>query len=235
MIPDPLHPDTRLLLVSAVYFKGGWENEFEINGTRDEPFYADGGRSQVPLMRDQQGLRHMRGSGYQAVELNYRDSYLSMLVLLPDRRDGLKELEDALTVSLLNQTTRQMELTPVKLSLPRFKFSWGTVDLCSDLDSLGMREAFDRSRADFSGINGHVPPSQDALFIAHVLHQAFVDVNETGTEAAAATAVGMAPRLARSPRPIAVFRADHPFLFALRDRSTDMILFLGRVADPAQT
>jgi serine protease inhibitor len=231
-----LHADTRLILVSAVYCKGAWEIEFAADNTRDQPFYLEnGGTSQVALMGYQKPIWHMQGNGYQAVDLKYRNSDLSMLVLLPDRRDGLRELEEALTVQLLNECTSQMEFTPVILSLPRFKFTWGNVDLSADLAALGMPLAFDQSRADFSGINGHELPSPKALFIAHVLHKAFVEVNEKGTEAAAATAVEMR-RIGRAlgsrPRPIPIFRADHPFLFALRDGGSGTILFVGRVEDP---
>lgn len=126
----------------------------------------------------------------------------------------------------------------VKLYLARFKISWGLVDLRQQLIALGMKAAFDRTRANFSGINGLEPPHEDALFISAVFHQAFVEVNEEGTEAAAATAVVMTRVMAAPnylPPPIPIFRADHPFLFAVRERRSGAILFLGRVANPRQT
>jgi serpin B len=220
-----------------VYFKGVWEVEFRAEDTCDEAFYSsNGGTSPVPLMGYQKPIWHMQGRGFQAVDLKYRKSNLSMLVLLPDRKDGLRELEEALTVPLLNECTSRMEFTPVTLSLPRFKFTWGNVDLSEDLAALGMPLAFDRNCADFSGINGHEPPAVEALFISHVLHKAFVEVNENGTEAAAATAVEfrkMGRALWAQPRPIPIFRADHPFVFALRDGGSGPILFIGRVEDPS--
>ena len=130
-----------------------------------------------------------------------------------------------------------MNVRPIELFLPRFKMIWGTVDMCACLKALGMTLAFDRSQADLSGVNGRQAPSQEALFISRVLHEAFVEVNEEGTEAAAATAMemtlGMAVSLSNLPA-VPVFRADHPFLFAVRDRKSGTILFLGRVADPTR-
>ena len=115
--------------------------------------------------------------------------------------------------------------------------TWGATDLGAALCALGMPLAFTRSQADFSGINGHEPPHEDSLFISAVFHKAFVETNEEGTEAAAATAVAMAPTSARyrsKPPPVPIFRADHPFLFAIRDRASGAFLFLGRMADPTR-
>jgi len=128
-----------------------------------------------------------------------------------------------------------MNVRPIELFLPRFKMIWGTVDMCACLKALGMTLAFDRSQADLSGVNGRQAPSQEALFISRVLHKAFVEVNEEGTEAAAATAINMTLGMAVSlSNRVPVFRADHPFLFAVRDRKSGTILFLGRVADPTR-
>lgn len=134
---------------------------------------------------------------------------------------------------MLHDCVAQMHTREVKLFLPRFKITWGTVNVRDQLTALGMPLAFTRSRADFSGINGHKPPHEDSLFISGVFHKTFVEVNEEGTEAAAASAADMG-RLgaALRPPPIPVFRADHPFLFTIRDRKKGSILFLGRTADP---
>jgi serpin B len=122
----------------------------------------------------------------------------------------------------------------VELFLPRFKITWGTVNVSDHLTALGMPLAFDRLQANFSGINGHEPPHEDSLFISSVFHKAFVETNEEGTEAAAATAV-TTPRASRPwPPSVPIYRADHPFLFAIRDRRTGAILFLGRMADPTR-
>jgi serpin B len=138
---------------------------------------------------------------------------------------------------MLHDCVAQMTCREVKLYLPRFKNTWGAVDLKDLFVSLGMTLAFDPFQADFSGINGCPPPREDALFIAAVFHQASVEVNEEGTEAAAATAVAMPPAWAtprRKPPPVPIFRADHPFLFAIRDRGSGAVLFLGRTTDPTR-
>jgi serpin B len=138
---------------------------------------------------------------------------------------------------MLHDCVAQMSRREVELFLPRFKVTWGTVNLSGQLTALGMTLAFNQSRADFSGINGHEPPSDDSLFISAVFHKAFVEVNEEGTEAAAATAVSMILTMAlrpSEPPPVPIFRADHPFLFAIRDRKSGAILFLGRITDPTR-
>jgi len=235
--PDGLDPDTRLVLVNAVYFKGMWVLQFRKAATRSEPFHLEGGgRVQAPLMYQEEEARYLEAGGYQAVDLDYRGGEVSMLVLLPDREDGLRALEETLSAPMLRDCAARMGVRTVKLFLPRFRVTWGTVDLCASLKGLGMPLAFERFRADFSGINGHPPPHQESLFIFAVFHKAFVEVNEEGTEAAAATAVVMmeAGGPPPEPPPVPVFRADHPFLFAIRDRRSGAILFLGRIADPTR-
>jgi serpin B len=229
-----LSAETRLVLVNAVYFKGMWVLQFRRGATREEPFRLEGGGTvQAPLMHQHEKIRYLQATGYQAVELVYRAGDLSMLVLLPDRKDGLRDLEKTLSARLFHDCVAQMDVREVKLFLPRFKITWGTLNLGEQLTALGMSLAFTRSQADFSGINGHEPPDDDSLFISGVFHKAFVEVNEEGTEAAAATAVSMAPAAALRPsNPPPLFRADHPFLFAIRDRKSGAILFLGRIADP---
>ena len=159
-----------------------------------------------------------------------------MLVLLPDKKDGLRDLEARLSARMLHDFMTKMLVREVKLFLPRFRMTWEPVGLRTELCALGMPLAFTRFQADFSGINGHEPPHEDSLFISSLFHKAFVEVNEEGTEAAAATAVGMdmLSALPSKPPPVPVFRADHPFLFAIRDRKSSAILFLGRVADPTR-
>jgi serpin B len=158
-------------------------------------------------------------------------------VLLPDRKDGLRDLEKTISGRMLRDCVAQMGTREVELFLPRFKITWGTVNVRDQLTALGMPLAFTRLQANFSGINGHEPPHEDSLFISAVFHKAFVETNEEGTEAAAATAVAMPPTAAlrpSKPPPVPIFRADHPFLFAIRDRKSGTILFLGRMADPTR-
>ena len=233
-----LDADTRLVLVNAVYFKGTWVQPFREAVTRDEPFHLEGGgKVQAPLMHQHEGVRYLQARGYQAVDLIYRGGDLSLLVLLPDRKEGLRDLEQALSARMLQDCVAQMRTREVKLFLPRFKITWGTVNVRDQLTVLGMPRAFTRFQANFSGINGHEPPHADSLFISAVFHKAFVEVNEEGTEAAAATAVGMPDMMAlrpSKPPPVPIFRADHPFLFAIHDRKSGAILFLGRMTDPTR-
>ena len=235
-----LDAETRLVLVNAVYFKGMWVLQFKTTATRDEPFYLeDGGKVRVPLMHQQPDrVRYLQASGYQAVDLIYMGGDLSMLVLLPDRRDGLRDIEKRLSTRLLHDCVSEMGIREVKLFLPRFKVTWGSIDMSDHLTALGMPSAFTRFQADFSGINGYEPPAEESLFLSAVFHKAFVEVHEEGTEAAAATAaVAMRQGSAMSPHkppPIPIFRADHPFLFAIRDRKSGALLFLGRMTDPSR-
>jgi serpin B len=230
--------ETRLVLVNAIYFKGAWLLQFRSAATRDERFFLqDGGTVQAPLMHQHEHVRYRQAAGFQAVDLAYRGNDLSMLVLLPDRRNGLRDLENTLSARMLQDCVMQMGYREVELFVPRFKITWGTANIRSQLTALGMTLPFDRSQADFCGINGRQPANEEALFISAVLHKAFVEVNEEGTEAAAATAgAGPATSAGRrsKPPPVPVFRADHPFLFAIRDRRSGAFLFLGRMADPTR-
>ena len=229
--PGSLSVETRLVVANAVYFKGKWQSPFSQKATREGPFTRnDGTTVRVPLMSRNGLVRYADAPTYQGVELDYEGSDVSMLVVLPRRSDGLGDLERMLSTATLDDCARALRPRLVSIVLPRFHVSWGTVDVGPRLVELGMTDAFDRGRADFSAINGRVPPDEHALFISAVLHKAFVDVNEEGTEAAAATAVVMRT-LGAADTP-ELFRADHAFLFAIRERKTGTILFLGRVADP---
>ena len=156
-----------------------------------------------------------------------------MVVLLPRKKDGLSALEGSLTVANLEKWIGQLEEQKVTVYLPKFKMTWGTTDLTEALTTLGMADPFSRTKADFSGMDGNKPGGgKDWLYVSQVLHKAFVEVNEEGTEAAAATAITM--RMAGMPHSPPTFRADHPFLFLIRERQTGSILFMGRVADPTR-
>jgi serpin B len=217
---------TRMVLVNAIYFRGAWQKPFAEDATQNDAVFQAGGKQvKAALMNQTEEFSYAEGDGFQAVELPYEGGDLSMVVLLPREKDGLGKLEQSLTAAQLAGCLGKMEPRRVELALPRFKLA-ARFDLGATLQALGMRRAFSPA-ADFSGIS-----TAEQVMISEVIHQAFVDVNEGGTEAAAATAVVL--RLAAPPPPEAVgFRADHPFLFLLRDRRTGSILFLGRVTDPS--
>jgi len=230
--PGSVDATTRMVLLNAVYFNGKWAQPFREDSTQDAPFYLEGGGEvQAPLMYQRGGMRYLQASRFQAVELSYRAGNVSMLVFLPNRRDGLRDLEEALTPSLLRDTVEEMVTQEIDLVLPRFKIAPQGVEVGGPLDTLGMSLAFDSSRADFSGVNGREPAEDGSWFLSHICHKALVETNEVGTEAAASTALWMV--LSISGRP-PVVRADHPFLFAIRDSKSGAILFLGRVADPTR-
>src|SRR5438093_2828623 len=146
----------------------------------EEPCLEGGGTVQAPLMHQHEEVRYLQATGYQAVDLAYQGDDLSMLVLLPDRKDGLRDLERTLSTRMLQDCLAHMRVRDVKLLLPRFKITWGTVNMCDQLTALGMTLAFNGSQADFSGMNGHEPPHEEALFISAVFHKAWVEVNEEG-------------------------------------------------------
>ena len=153
-----------------------------------------------------------------------------MVVVLPKAKDGLATLESQLTPERLAEWRGRLDERQVCVHLPKFKLTWGTTELNLPLRALGMASAFDAETADFSGMDGQL----QWLYVGLVLHKAFVEVNEEGTEAAAATAVVMKARAMRPAAPTE-FRADHPFLFLIQEEETGAILFLGRMVDPTKT
>jgi len=218
--------DTRLVLVNAIYFLGNWQSPFKGKYTRDEPFFTSATKSiEAPLMRNSGRMTYGQNAEAQLVALPYKGRDLSMVVVLPRKRGGLAKLEEGLTHAKLQGWLQAMRSRRVILSLPKFKMTT-QFSLGQTLQSMGMRDAFTPGRADFSGING-----QRNLSITAVVHKAFVEVNERGTEAAAATGVVVGVTSAPVDPP-AQFRADHPFLFLIRHNDTGAILFLGRLANP---
>jgi serpin B len=225
--PGVLDPMTRLVLVNAVYFKGDWRTAFNRDETRPLPFYpADGTTNLVATMTGKVMARHAERDDVHLLELPYRGDRVSMLIAVP-REDDLATLEQSLTPSVLDRWEAALEPPgEIRVFLPTFTMT-ESFSLNELLSTLGMTLPFDETMADFSGMNGRT----NDLYIGAAIHKAFVEVNEEGTEAAAATAVVMVTR-AMMPRPDPVFRADRPFLFLIRDRVTGTVLFMGRVSDP---
>jgi serpin B len=174
-------------------------------------------------MHQSEGMNYAAGDGWQAVELAYEGGRQSMLILLP-AEGQFEAFEASLNAARLDDILNAMEWTTVELALPKFSFE-SEFELNRALAELGMPAAFDAKRADFSGMTG-----ESNLYISDVIHKAFVDVNEEGTEAAAATAVIM--RLESMPIDPVQMQVDHPFIFMIRDNETGSILFTGRVANP---
>jgi serpin B len=213
---------TRLVLVNAIYLKAPWREPFAEAATGPAPFtLADGSAVEVPTMAGKRVRPYADGDGWRAVELAYVGGSLAMTVIVPD---DLAAFEARLNAALIEEIVAGLAPVSVDLTLPTFDLET-KVDLPDVLAAMGMPDAFDPDLADFRGIT-----TEERLFIAAVVHQANIDVDEKGTEAAAATAVVMAGT-SGPPREVSL-RVDRPFLFALRDTDTGAILFLGRVADP---
>jgi serpin B len=224
--PGGVQPLTRLVLTNAIYFNGTWMHQFEKKRTKDAPFTLGPFRTiTVPTMNQTEHFRHADCGTFQMLEMPYKGNELAMAVLLPKQADGLPALEGRLSAAMLAERLRSLKHENVRLYLPRFTMTWRVL-LAGVLKTMGMPLAFNASKADFTAMNGGVEP----LWIDEVIHKAFVDVNEEGTEAAAATAVVMVG--AGRPREPVIFRADHPFLFLIRDTRSGAVLFMGRVVNP---
>jgi serpin B len=259
--PHAVDKFTRLVLANAVYLKAAWAQPFPAAATADAPFYpglasagpggtgpggagpggagpggtgpggtgpggtGPGGPVDVPMMHRTARLGYRRGAGYQAVTLPYAGGLLAMAVVVPD--GPLGPLEETLAAGGVGGLLTGVTPHRVSLALPRFKAA-ASFSLGPSLMSLGVAAAFDRDKADFSGITTAEP-----LAIGAAVHQALIDVDENGTEAAAATAVGMVrPTAVRQEGPPIVVTVDRPFLFAIIDAATGRPLFLGRITNP---
>jgi serpin B len=222
--PGGVDAITTLVLTNAVYFKGTWLTQFDERTTRDATFHGGRGDATVPMMYVKSDFRYFEDDVVQVLEMPYSGEDISMLVVLPRTESmvNLSMVESRMTAETLASWSGNLSEKEVKVYFPRFEMTWGTEDISGHLADLGIIDAFS-SRADFSGMT-----DLRDLFIGPVFHKAFVAVNEEGTEAAAATAVVM-KRLAIEHE--TVFRADHPFLFVIRDNDTGCVLFMGRVAD----
>ena len=227
--PGVLDALTRLILVNAIYFKGNWASQFRKSATKNMPFYLSQKESvSVPMMNQEETFGYAEYENIQILKLPYIGNDLSMLVLLPKKIDSLANLEKSLTANNLERWRNRLYNKEVYVFLPKFKMT-SQFYLGEMLKSMGMTDAFNRNKANFLGMDGN----PNWLYIATVIHKAFVDVNEEGTEAAAATVMATKSCVG-GPRP-PVFRADHPFFFLIQDNTTRSILFIGRVVNPTKS
>ncbi|MCX5667958.1 MAG: serpin family protein [Candidatus Omnitrophica bacterium] len=232
LIPQGVLTDlTRLVLTNAIYFKGKWESVFKKDMTKDAPFnLIDGTTCQAPMMNKTEEFLYGEDADAQVLSMPYQGNDLSMVVILPKEKDGLGRIEKDINIDRVENRLAAsgfLKMEAVIVSIPRFKIT-SEFELADTLGSMGMPNAFSESEADFSGMTG-----KKDLFIGAVIHKAFVDVSEEGTEAAAATAVVMMAMAAPGhPVKEIKFIVDHPFLYIIRDNNSGSILFMGRITNP---
>ncbi len=222
--------NTRLILTNAIYFKADWENAFSAANPIMQPFFMlDGSELDVAMMFQETRFDYAEGNGYQAVKLPYIGDELSMIVIVPDK-GNFKEFESLVEAENISNIISSMRNRDVILTMPKFRSQF---NLTQSLFNIGLTDAFNSDSADFSGMDGNsCPPQEDpCLLISGVLHEAFVLVDEQGTEAAAATAVfgNNMNESAIEPLPPIRLTIDRPFIFLIRDRETGTILFMGRI------
>jgi serpin B len=220
---DDLNCLTKLVLTNAVYFKGQWGIKFDESLTKESDFFVNPNEvRKVPMMHIADGdFKYMQNDVMQMIELPYKDGRMSMLVLLP--KHNIDELEKNLTSDNLNKWTKQLSGEKVELYLPKFKLAL-SYGLIQELQNLGITDAFSEGTANFSKITG-----KPDLYISKVIQDSFIDVNEKGTESAAVTVVVFTMKSIFHEKPD-VFKADHPFIFIIKDNKTDLILFVGKFA-----
>ncbi len=219
---DKLDPNTVMLLINAIYFKGQWKSQFDAAKTVQGSFYNPGGQAeQVPMMKQTSDYKIYKGEGFTLAELPYGQGNFVMDVILPDDNNGINNLISQLNDNTLNGWFNKMISRKADLSFPRFKYGYKK-ELSDILTEMGMGITFENN-ADFSNI------SDLQLYISLVLHQAFIETNEEGTEAAAATIVGISTTAVIEPL---ILNIDHSFLYIIRETTTNSVLFMGRVVDP---
>lgn len=231
MPPGAVGSDTRLVLVNAVYFKAAWRDPFSESATQDQTFLAPSGAKKVPMMRKVGHYAHkaVPEAGLAVIHLPYEGDGFEMVILLPDDPKGLPAVEKAMTAETLASWLEVGNHPRIDLQLPKFKIEMREpLRLSGILKAMGIERAFDHARADFT----KMAPVDAQLEISEGFHKAFIEVDEKGTEAAAATAIGMLAGAAPPTDEPIPFVADHPFLYLIRDAKTDAIVFMGRVVDP---
>lgn len=226
-IVDEITPEHVMFLINAVYFKGIWEKEFKKDLTQNRPFYlADGSEKRLMTMEMKSRFSYSEREGYRVLELPYGNGNFSMLVILPDKGLDVNKLAQKLTADEWYALGNDLNYKPeISIRLPRFTFSYET-ELKKPLMQLGIREAFVPELANFKGI------TDSDIYISRVRHKSFVEVNEEGTEAAAVTSIEF--RETAMPSEPLTFYIDRPFIFALREKTTNCLMFIGKVMEPTQ-
>ena len=225
--PGDLSSLTRLVLVNAIYFYGPWNQPFSKELTRPGDFFLSGQTHiKIPFLNQTETYRYFEGSNIKAIEIPYTDNKASMMIFLPDSRDGIVMLEKSFDYEYYQKIIGLFQFHDVHVSLPKFNTTY-KINLSKTLSQMGMPLAFSSGEADFSGMTG-----KKDLSVSEVIHQAFIDVDEKGTEAAAATAVVMKCTSAGPSSDLKEFVADHPFIFLIKDNATGAILFMGRIMNP---
>ncbi|GFW10603.1 serpin B6 [Trichonephila clavipes] len=221
-----LSPLTVMVILNAVYFKGTWEHQFRKKDTSSQKFYNHGEKKEarkVDMMHIKECFGYVEKSTYQALQLPYKGKDIAMLILLPRSQTGLKELESQLAPTFVEDLEKEMRNMKVKVSLPKFRVEYSK-ELTDTLKALGMIKAFNDGEADLSGIT-----DLKGIYVSKIYHKAVIEVNEEGSEAAAATAVVIALR--SRPPPVPEFTADHPFLFTIYNTKNKLNLFTGRIME----
>ncbi len=226
-ILDEIEPNAVLFLINAIYFKGSWQTEFDPSDTRDEEFHlVDGSTKQVPMMSRTGQYAVYQGDDFQAINLPYGEGRVGMSIFLPNDKSDLNSFLESVDTEKWENWMEEFREREVQIKIPKFKLEYGTKILNDVLTSLGMGVAFDEDNADFSRM-ADLDAVGGNLYITKVAHRTFIEVNEEGTEAAAATSVGIGIRSLPQE-----FKVDRPFFFAIRDNETGTVLFMGTVVEP---
>ena len=229
LAPDALSSDSRLVLVNTVYFKAEWYDVFDEENTKDMNFHSSISETQSVSMMHQEGefdFYHDECAKCKVLVMEYLGT-LDMVIALPDELTGLAELESKLSEDLLSSWNKNVKMANCKVDIPKFKFS-RRIGLVECLKSMGITDLFESGKADLSGISTY------PLRMSEIVHQAFIEVTEEGTEAGAANAEilqfdgeGISPQ-----KQAEIFKADHPFVFFIRDRFSETVIFMGRIVHP---
>lgn len=225
-ILDQINPEDFMYLINAVYFKGAWKNSFDSTRTEDRTFESPGGAMQTPFMTSNDRFNYLGNDSLQMVELPYGNGAFSMYVLLPAAKTDLDQFISGLQEETLSGWIAAMDSVKIQLLLPKWKYRYEISDLKPVLSALGMGVAFTK-QADFS----RMYPADAGAYISKAVHKTYIDVNESGTEAAAATSIGMSVTSAPlNPPPL--MDVNRPFLYVIMDKSSGIVVFLGMVNDP---